>query len=108
MKETPLEAALRTVPAIYSIHTSDNLSERGGGSITVKDCVGTDILILSLYPSGGRACLTGRKFGPTILKGWGLDKLDSRVIFEFYSQATTNPVKSHEASILHEIQSSHP
>lgn len=109
MKESPLEAALRTIPATYSVNTSTSLF---GGTIVVKDCVDTEVLSFSVFASNsGDTCgiVSGaQKSKMSYIKEWDEDKVMSKVIFGFYATATSFPKASYEAAILRELRTSQP
>jgi hypothetical protein len=101
LRESALETALRTVPATFSIDVRPN--SRHGGVVTVRDCVGTEVLGFAVWPSNsGDTCgMGGRRM--SYLKEWDEMKVRSKVVYGFYERASSKPKPSYEAAILREL-----
>lgn len=106
MRESALESALRTIPGTYSVSVRHNI--RQGGVVTVRDCVGTEVLQFHVWPSNsGDTCGMGAR-RMTYFKEWDEAKVASKVVFEYYARASSQPKSSYEASILRELRRSAP
>jgi hypothetical protein len=104
MRETPLEQALRTIPGIYSVDVSQGRGN--GGTVAVKDAVGTVVLQFEVWPSNsGETCgLTCA--GLTYVSEWDAIKVASKVVYGFYHRACSDPKRSWEGVILRELRRS--
>lgn len=102
VKRSALERLYETVPGVFTVDKATH--GRSGGSVSVKDAVGTEVVNVSVSSSNsGDTCGIGAH-RMLYISEWDEAKVASKVLYCFYARACSKPATSLEAAALRELR----